>query len=129
MWFGTQDGLNRYDGYEFRIYRHAESQPGSLRDNYILSLFEDRAGTFWVGTNKGGLNRYDRQTEQFMAYVNNPNDPESLSLNAVNAIGEQRVWAICRCRAITTATAKQTWRSGAPAMGTGTPNEAVITPC
>ena len=90
MWFGTQDGLNRYDGYEFRIYRHVETQPGSLRDNYILSLFEDRAGTLWVGTNKGGLNRYDRQTEQFTAYVNDPNDPESLSLNSVNAIVEDQ---------------------------------------
>ena len=90
MWFGTQDGLNRYDGYEFRIYRHVETQPGSLGDNYILSMFEDHTGTLWVGTNKGGLNRYDRQTEQFTVYVNNPNDPESLSLNAVNAIVEDR---------------------------------------
>jgi signal transduction histidine kinase/ligand-binding sensor domain-containing protein len=91
MWFGTQDGLNRYDGYEFRIYRHSETEPGSLRDNYILSLFEDRAGTLWVGTNKGGLNRYDARTEQFTAYANDPNDPESLSLNAVNAIVEDQV--------------------------------------
>jgi signal transduction histidine kinase/ligand-binding sensor domain-containing protein len=90
MWFGTQDGLNRYDGYEFRIYRHVETEPGSLRDNYILSLFEDRAGTLWVGTNKGGLNRYDPQTEQFTAYVNDPRDPESLSLNAVTSIVEDQ---------------------------------------
>ena len=88
LWFGTQDGLNRFDGYEFRIYRHSETEPGSLRDNYILSLFEDRAGTLWVGTNKGGLNRFDARTEQFTAYVNDPHDPESLSLNAVNAIVE-----------------------------------------
>lgn len=88
MWFGTQDGLNRYDGYEFRVYRHMETEPGSLRDNYILSLYEDRAGTLWVGTNKGGLNRYDAQTERFTVFVNDPNDAESLSLNAVNAIAE-----------------------------------------
>ena len=88
MWFGTQDGLNRFDGYDFTIYRHDDSDPGSLRDNYILSLYEDRAGVLWVGTNKGGLNRYDRQTEQFTAYVNDPNDAESLSFNAVNAVWE-----------------------------------------
>jgi ligand-binding sensor domain-containing protein/signal transduction histidine kinase len=88
MWFGTQDGLNRFDGYEFRVYRHVETVPGSLRDNYILSLYEDRAGTLWVGTNKGGLNRYDPQTETFTAFIHNPDDPESLSLNAVNAIVE-----------------------------------------
>lgn len=88
MWFGTQDGLNRFDGYEFRVYRHFETEPGSLRDNYILSLYEDRAGTLWVGTNKGGLNRYDPQSETFTAFVHHPDDPESLSLNAVNAIVE-----------------------------------------
>src|SRR6185295_12434337 len=54
MWFGTQDGLNRFDGYGFTIYRHDNADPGSLRDNYILSLCEDRAGVLWVGTNKGG---------------------------------------------------------------------------
>jgi hypothetical protein len=44
----------------------------------------------WVGTNKGGLNRYDQQTERFNAYMNDPNDPESLSLNAINAIVEDQ---------------------------------------
>ncbi|MGH9834117.1 MAG: ligand-binding sensor domain-containing protein [Blastocatellia bacterium] len=90
MWFGTQDGLNRFDGYGFTIYRHDEADPGSLRDNYILSLYEDRAGVLWVGTNKGGLNRYDRQRERFTAYVHDPKDAESLSLNAVTAIVEDR---------------------------------------
>jgi two-component system, sensor histidine kinase ChiS len=90
MWFGTQDGLNRFDGYGFTVYRHDETDPGSLRDNYILSLYEDRAGVLWVGTNKGGLNRYDRQREQFTAYVHDPRDAESLSLNAVTAIVEDQ---------------------------------------
>ena len=90
MWFGTQDGLNRFDGYGFTVYRHDEADPGSLRDNYILSLYEDRAGELWVGTNKGGLNRYDRQKERFTAYVHDPRDAESLSLNAVTAIVEDQ---------------------------------------
>ncbi|MCW5971371.1 MAG: hypothetical protein KIT57_22920 [Blastocatellales bacterium] len=88
MWFGTQNGLNRFDGYSFNVYRHDAADPGSLRDNYVLSLYEDRGGVLWVGTNKGGLNRYDRRTEQFRAYVNIPDDAESLSLNAVTAIVE-----------------------------------------
>ncbi len=88
LWFGTQDGLNRYDGYGFTVFRHDDADPGSLRDNYILSLYVDREGVLWVGTNKGGLNRYDPATETFTAFVNDPNDPESLSLNAVTAMAE-----------------------------------------
>ena len=90
MWFGTQDGLNRFDGYGFTVYRHDDADPRSLRDNYILSLYEDRTGVLWVGTNKGGLNRYDPQTEQFTAFVHDPNNAESLSMNAVNDIMEDQ---------------------------------------
>ncbi len=57
MWFGTQDGLNRYDGYAFTIYRHLRSDPRSLVHNTVNVLYEDRAGTLWVGT-VGGLDSF-----------------------------------------------------------------------
>ncbi len=57
MWFGTQDGLNRYDGYTFTIYRHLRSEPQSLAHNTINTLYEDRAGRLWVGT-IGGLDSF-----------------------------------------------------------------------
>jgi PAS domain S-box-containing protein len=53
MWFGTLDGLNRYDGYTFTIYRHRRSDPGSLSHNAVTALYEDRAGTLWIGTAMG----------------------------------------------------------------------------
>lgn len=53
MWFGTQNGLNRYDGYTFTIYRHRRSDPNSLSSNVITALYQDRAGTLWIGTIAG----------------------------------------------------------------------------
>lgn len=50
MWFGTQDGLNRYDGYTFIVYRHRRSDPDSLSNSTITALYQDRAGTLWIGT-------------------------------------------------------------------------------
>jgi ligand-binding sensor domain-containing protein len=69
MWFGTQDGLNMYDGYTFSIFRHDPADSNSIADNYISSLFEDRSGRLWVGTN-GGLNLFDAKTKTFERYQN-----------------------------------------------------------
>src|SRR5512142_2489094 len=53
MWFGTDDGLNKYDGYTFTLYRHDAANPGSLSDNTITALFQDQAGSLWIGTSNG----------------------------------------------------------------------------
>jgi ligand-binding sensor domain-containing protein/serine phosphatase RsbU (regulator of sigma subunit) len=68
MWFGTQDGLNRYDGYEFRIFRSDPANPNSLSDNFIVLLAEDAGGTLWVGTlnQPDKLSRYDVRTQSFV---------------------------------------------------------------
>ena len=88
MWFGTQDGLIRYDGYEFKAYRYDPDDPHSLSNSMVMALYEDRQGTLWVGTSGGGLNRFDRQTEHFTHYRNDPDDPASLSHDNVQALGE-----------------------------------------
>ncbi len=69
MWFGTQDGLNRYDGHHFRTYRPVLTrrglpQAGSIRGINIFGIIEDTDGNLWIGTEEG-LNRYDRLTDQF----------------------------------------------------------------
>lgn len=88
MWFGTDDGLNRYDGYHFTIYRHDPEDPHSISHNVVRALYEDRTGTLWIGTEGGGLNRFDRNTEQFIHYQHDPSNPKSLSHNAVSVIYE-----------------------------------------
>ena len=88
MWFGTQDGLNRYDGYTFKVFRHDPQIPGSISDNYIKTLYQDSKGRLWIGTRGGGLNRFDADTEHFIYFKHNTSDPHSLSHNEVNAIFE-----------------------------------------
>jgi len=67
LWFGTQFGLNRYDGYHFKIFKHGPDDPGSPFDSRITSLFVDRSGTLWVGCDYA-LDRYDPLTESFVHY-------------------------------------------------------------
>ncbi len=59
MWFGTEDGLNKFDGYEFTVYKHDPENANSLSNNTILEIYEDQQGQLWIGT-IDGLNRYDR---------------------------------------------------------------------
>ena len=90
MWFCTQEGLNKYDGYNFTVYNHDPERASSISDNFINAIYEDSQGAIWVGTQSGGLNRFDRETEQFSRYLNDPKDPNSLSNNQVSAIYEDR---------------------------------------
>ncbi len=83
MWFGTQDGLNRYDGYQVKVFKNDPEEPNSISDNYIRSLLIDSKGMLWVGTMHGGLNKYDKQHEKFSHYKHDPDDPSSLSSNSI----------------------------------------------
>jgi signal transduction histidine kinase/ligand-binding sensor domain-containing protein len=64
LWFGTKDGLDRYDGYAFKVFRNDPDDSGSIGSNFIHSLYEDPAGPLYVGTEKG-LYRFDASTERF----------------------------------------------------------------
>mgnify|MGYP000366939214 CR=1 FL=1 len=90
MWFGTYDGLNRYDGYRFRVFKHDPNNPASISQSNITDIYEDRAGNLWIGTLGGGLNRFDRKTEEFHAYRPVPGDSASLSSDYIRQVFEDR---------------------------------------
>ncbi|MEM9301159.1 MAG: two-component regulator propeller domain-containing protein [Pseudomonadota bacterium] len=68
LWFGTADGLDRFDGYDFRRFRHRRGDPTSLADSFIRAITEDAAGRLWVGTQRG-LSRYDPEARRFDSYL------------------------------------------------------------
>jgi diguanylate cyclase (GGDEF)-like protein len=91
LWFGTSDGLNRYDGYTFKIYRNDPADTGSLSDNSILSLCGDDRGGLWVGT-ASGLNRLDLNTGKIKIYraVPGPDHVDTLSDNHIYSVHRER---------------------------------------
>ena len=90
LWIGTQDGLNRYDGYDITVFTPDPHDPDSLANGWISCLFEDRAGNVWVGTNGGGLHRFLRDRGVFERFSTDPTDPFSISHNSVRVIYEDR---------------------------------------
>ncbi len=95
LWFGTEDGLNRFDGYRFDIMRHDPQDSGSLSYSDMTALCVDRQGYVWVGTFNGGLNRFDPATGRAVRYQAKPGMPGSLSHDRIAAVVEDRrgdVW-------------------------------------
>ena len=88
MWFATEDGLNKYDGYNFTIYKNDPHDKNSISDNFIWTIYQDKSGILWIGTNSGGLCRFDREKDRFISFKNDPSNPNSLSLNNVRAVCE-----------------------------------------
>ena len=68
MWFGTRDGLNKYDGYRFTVYKNIEGDQKAISNNFITSVIEDKKGDLWIGTWGGGVDRFDREKNLFVHY-------------------------------------------------------------
>ncbi|MCB9448578.1 MAG: SpoIIE family protein phosphatase [Flavobacteriales bacterium] len=86
MWFGTQTGLNLYDGYSFTIFKNNPLDSNSMSHSYVQCLLEGSDGSIWVGTDGGGLNRYNRLTNTFSSYKHDPKDFYSLSGDQIKAL-------------------------------------------
>lgn len=85
LWIATKDGLNRYDGYEFKIFRHSPDDPHTLPENWVEVLYLDKQNRLWIGTNNG-LSYFDKATESFVNFKHNPDDLHSLGSNVVHSI-------------------------------------------
>lgn len=98
MWFATRNGLNRYDGNSFVVYKHSNSDSLSLSNNHVTSLAEDDYGNLWIGTNNG-LNRMKLETEQILSYNNKTNDIESpiyrAWISSLYVDKQKRLWIGC----------------------------------
>ncbi len=88
LWFGTFDGLNRYDGYNIKVFENDSNDSSSLSNNHINYIYEDKTGILWIGTNGGGLNKFIREKEQFTHYKHDPDDPASINCNYIWSIFE-----------------------------------------
>lgn len=92
IWIGTDDGLNRYDGQRFQVYRH-NSDTSSISGNIITDLLEDKNGVLWIATADGGITRYDYRLapqKQFRQFKHSAADSNSIPGNIVNALLEDR---------------------------------------
>lgn len=91
MWFGTRNGLNKYDGYNFTIY---QALNGTISNDHIVSITEDKDNNLWIGTRKG-LNRYDKLNNQFISYRRNSKDSLTISHDNINILfcdANNRLW-------------------------------------
>jgi len=86
MWFGTRDGLNKYDGYTFTAYKNNPLDPNSISNNYIMDIVESKNGDLWVATLGGGICRYDRNKEQFTRYRHDSKNTNSISDDVVSSV-------------------------------------------
>jgi ligand-binding sensor domain-containing protein/signal transduction histidine kinase len=83
LWFATQDGLNQYDGYEFKVFKHEANDSSSISDDWVSDLCVDKSGDIWIGTAGGGLNRYDKKHGSFVQFEHVDSVENSLSDNRI----------------------------------------------
>ncbi|WP_217277299.1 hybrid sensor histidine kinase/response regulator transcription factor [Pedobacter foliorum] len=93
MWFATEDGLNKFDGTNFIVYKYKSDDPSGLQANDVRALHEDKAGNLWIGSSGGSLSLYDRKKNSFITFP--AGSPEGLSQDNVRAIRSDytgKVW-------------------------------------
>ena len=89
LWFGTQDGLNRYDGMKFTVYRNDPGNPASLCHNHLRCICEDKNKDLWIGTDKG-LSRYDREKDIFINYRHDEGNERSIPNDQIRSVFEDK---------------------------------------
>jgi signal transduction histidine kinase/ligand-binding sensor domain-containing protein len=96
LWMGTDIGLDKYDSYQVKNYRHGDGQFGAISSDILICIYEDSRKNLWFGTNDG-LNLYDREKDNFRVFKNNSSDSSSLSSNCITGIVEDKdknLWII-----------------------------------
>jgi len=95
MWFGTRDGLNKYDGYKFTVYRNDPENKNSISNSNVPDLMESADGDLWIATWGGGVSRFNREKGIFFSYKHDEKNTNSIAGNFISAIKEDNngnVW-------------------------------------
>jgi len=95
LWFGTRDGLNRYDGYKFTTYRYNPKDNNTISSSSINDLVEDKEGNLWIATEGGGINKFDIKHNLVTRYLHDDHRTNSISSNSVNKLaldGDGNLW-------------------------------------
>lgn len=92
LWFATDDGLNRFDGYDFKVFRNDPANQNSLSDNSVWVLIEDKNGNIWLGTKNGWLNRFDPSTEKFTKWKIKTEDVKENAINCIYEDSKEKIW-------------------------------------
>jgi ligand-binding sensor domain-containing protein/signal transduction histidine kinase len=91
LWFGTQHGLDRYDGYKLRVFKPEAGNLASLSGTYVYSLFKDRLGALWIGC-FNSLDRFDPSTEKFTHYQVDPEDSKGPPVTHISQDKAGMLW-------------------------------------
>jgi signal transduction histidine kinase/CheY-like chemotaxis protein/ligand-binding sensor domain-containing protein len=85
MWIGTRNGLNKYDGYKFKVYNHSFQDNTTISNTQISDLVEDKDGNIWVAT-LDGLNKYEKNKDRFVRYMHDNHNANTVSANTINRL-------------------------------------------
>lgn len=109
MWFGTEDGLNRFDGHTFKVYRYNSSTDNCIPNNFIISLFEDSKDRIWICT-KRGVCFYDHRTDTFSPFRLDPKQEHVEYFRHVKEDAQKNLWFISNQRIVKYNLTDQTYK-------------------
>jgi ligand-binding sensor domain-containing protein len=89
IWISTETGLTRYDGYDFKIFRHMRTDSTSISSDNLVRMITDQNGVLWIAA-ENALNRYDADANRFYRYAHNPNDSTTLPSGVISSLYQTR---------------------------------------
>jgi len=118
LWIATKDGLNRYDGYNFKVWSNEAENPFSLADNTINALFEDSRGWLWLGCEYRGLQLFDRKTDRFYHFdlpiLYNKGNQIAFDVRQIAEDKDGNIWVVNRGSGVFRLQIPETWKSALP---------------